>query len=401
MLTKNLSQSDPWMTSEEQQLTTIAYNLSNIEPAAKPACHLPVAFYICVNFIFVGVVCILGIIGNTLSAFVLHRERGNRVAVLLLQSLAVADNACLTLTLIYVPFIMGILPSLPEYSNTVRTVTVYFRRYVEPVAHMAQTGTIWTVVLLAANRYFAICRPLQAQSYQTMTRTKIQIATVVLSSVFFNMPRFFQTKIVTNPVTGYTELIATDIGPESKFDEIYTNALYTMLVLVLPFLLLLVLNICLILALRASRKRMLSNSVNRVEANENNITLVMVIIIVVFLSCLLPDRLIPVFIRVFDPLGCFLQVFMCICNLLFVVNSSVNFIIYYLFQRRFRNILLTRICGCQHAFDSYNSTDQSLRLRSVEYSQDVSFRQSKNYDEPCKYKGLQRQTLRSSNGVNN
>ncbi|ELU05278.1 hypothetical protein CAPTEDRAFT_206907 [Capitella teleta] len=363
----------PESTASSLGYNTTGYNVST--PGASPqiACQLPIAFNITVNVILVSTICILGLAGNTLSMIVLHRERGNRVPVLLLQALAVADNACLVLTLIYVPFILGILPSLPRYSNTVRTVAVYFRKYVEPLAHMAQTATIWMVVLLAANRYIAICQPFRAQSYLTMRRTKIQMIILALFSVLFNAPRFLQSRIAIDTATGHTVLRATSIGPDSKFGEIYTNALYTMLVLVLPFILLLVLNVCLVVALRASRRRMRRNSVNRVEANENNITLVMVVVVVVFFCCLLPDRLVPILVRMLDMNGCFLYVFMCICNLLFVVNSSVNFFIYYVFRRRFRKILLTHICGCPSTSNQRSESHRILQLHSHKHTQHIRF----------------------------
>ncbi|ELU18219.1 hypothetical protein CAPTEDRAFT_194389 [Capitella teleta] len=230
------------MASQDINTDEFYSNITAFGRSKQISCDLPVSFYIIVNVIILGVICILGLIGNTLSVIVLHRERGNRVVVLLLQSLAVADNACLILALIHVPFIHGILPSIPRYSNTVRLVEVYFQKYIEPVAHMAQTGSIWTVVLLAANRYFAICRPFQAQTYLTMARTKIQVAGVVIFSVALNIPRFFQLHVIIDRNISRPGNRIRIFRSDSEFDKIYTNIVYTVFVLAGPFILLTILN---------------------------------------------------------------------------------------------------------------------------------------------------------------
>ncbi|ELT90067.1 hypothetical protein CAPTEDRAFT_184853 [Capitella teleta] len=356
-----------------QDLITIGYRTLKTSP--EQGCQLPVLFNIVVNVVLVGGIGILGLIGNTLSVVVFITERSSRVAILLLQALAIADNICLLTALVYIPFILGILPSLSTYSSTVNTVTIYFQAYIEPLGFMAQMGTTWIVVLLAANRYFAICRPFQAQRHLTMFRTKIQITFVVIFSVVFNIPRFFQTRITTDPLNGHTKFERTSLETESNFGKIYTNALYTVLVLVLPFSLLLILNVRLICSLRASRSRLRMHSVNRIGASENNITLVMIVIIVVFLFCLLPDRLIPVFTTMLGTnSGCFLKVLLCISNLLFVINSSVNVFIYCLLRRRFRKLLVRRIFDCQTELNRpTSSANFNSLLVARECTQNVHF----------------------------
>jgi len=83
------------------------------------------------------------------------------------------------------------------------------------------------------------------------------------------------------------------------------------------------------------------------------------------------------------------------CNLLVVLNSSTNFIVYCAFRRRFRRILLTRVCrpcrgGVDH-FDESTSNNGSVNPRRTSYtacdsslfshrlSMDESRRPSKSY----------------------
>ena len=343
-------------TTEDYTVRTVSDNVTvttNETTAMDPCaeiCVFPV-FDLVVNLCVVGVLCILGLFGNTLSIMVLQKERTNRVAVLLLQALAVADNACLMVSFVIVSIFMGLFPSLPDCGLSFNISRVYVHKYLTPFGYMSQSATIWMTVLLAANRYIAICRPFQAQSCLTLARAKIQVALVAIFSIFFNVPRMFQHEIVYHSETGkVVGLNESSIGKSSMFGQVYTNGLYSVLVLLIPFVLLLILNVQLIRELRASRQRMRRNSISPPEQHDENITFVMIIIIIVFLICHTPDRIIQIVHALLKkqsngpcPRGLYYA--QCICNLLFIVNSSVNFLIYYMFRKRFRRLLRTRVCG--------------------------------------------------------
>jgi len=68
---------------------------------------------------------------------------------------------------------------------------------VTPVAHMC---SIWLVVLVAANRYWAVCRPHDSARVWTTRRTVAYISAVVLAVVAFNVPRVFEYRIESVPV---------------------------------------------------------------------------------------------------------------------------------------------------------------------------------------------------------
>jgi len=62
-----------------------------------------------------------------------------------------------------------------------------------PVSHMS---SIWLVVLVAANRYWAVCRPHAAARVWTTWRTVVYVAAVVAAVVAFNVPRSLEYRIV-------------------------------------------------------------------------------------------------------------------------------------------------------------------------------------------------------------
>jgi hypothetical protein len=257
---------------------------------------------------------------------------------------------------------------------------------------MAQTATIWVTVLLAFNRFVAVCLPFHAAHSSTLNGVRLQLAVVVTLAIAFNVPRVFQydverrmfivnssvldvptnsTASVTitssqsyntisvsprfegnndNVVKSYSYVyVPTAIGEQTLFGVVYTNALYSILVLLLPLVILVILNVRIILEVR--NRTVLPSSGGRggdSRTLENNITLVMLIIIFEFLISHTPDRVWQIFKMI---VGGY-RLFKCspayyahnLCNLLIVLNSSTNFIVYYFFALRFRKILLAKIC---------------------------------------------------------
>jgi hypothetical protein len=61
-----------------------------------------------------------------------------------------------------------------------------------PMAYVLRLINTWLTVLLTVDRYIATCKPLHAQHLCTMRRTYVLIAIVVVTSVAFSLPRFFE-----------------------------------------------------------------------------------------------------------------------------------------------------------------------------------------------------------------
>ena len=304
-----------------------------------------------VNTIMVGSLCLFGLIGNVLSIVVLQKDRSNRVASFLLQALAVADNALLLISFSVLSLFHSLLLYIGEIYIWSQAMP-YIVKYIQPLAHMAQTATIWITVLLGINRYIAVCKPFDVSSYCCMKYTRVQVIVAVLFSICFNMPRFFQVEVVHHTVFKNGEprfgvgLRLSSISEKSTFGLVYTTGIYTTLVLLLPFVLLVFMNIRVILELGAVRRRGSVMSTQPI-LSDHNITLTMIIIIIMFLLCHAPDRVLNLLklVRSGDFI-CSEEYFYAnlVCNLLVVMNSSVNFIVYCLFRKQFRNILHSVIC---------------------------------------------------------
>jgi len=68
----------------------------------------------------------------------------------------------------------GLLPVVGRI-DVQKAIKPYLIKYINPVGYMVQSCTIWITVLLAVNRYVAICRPFVASLWLSMWRTRLKV----------------------------------------------------------------------------------------------------------------------------------------------------------------------------------------------------------------------------------
>lgn len=299
-----------------------------------------------INSICAGALCIIGFLGNILSYLVLGRDQEMLpVARLLLRSLAVADN-----TLLLLWFVQFSVNDLLVYTGLDKAIDsaawLYVRLTTYPVLFMGQTATIWLTVLIAATRYVIVCHPTRGTLYCSLEATRKGVAAVVLFSIAYNLPRFFDTTVVQvtrdgNQTSTYY-LDRTDLGLNSVYNFLYMDAMYYVFGFILPLLLLSVFNIHLIVAYRNFRRKRLAlrmrNSPD--DSDEQNVTLIMIVIILVFMICNAPAKSVQIFLT-YRVQRCMTGEFFAreISIVLELLNSSVNFIIYCVGLKRFQDHL--------------------------------------------------------------
>ena len=295
------------------------------------------------RFVFLAlvcsVVCVLGLVGNTLSFVVYQADGSSPMASLLLQALALADNTFLLLWFVHY--------SVREYVIAAGLDMWYMtvlRAYTFPILYMAQMQTIWLTVVIAMNRYFAVCMPYQASTLCTMANIYKQLVGVTIFSVLYNIPRFFEIKVVH----GNEFFERTALGKNMYYAIIYTDVLYYGFTFVLPLATLAVVNtsvMCAYSRLRQRRARLTS----RPTRNDNNITLIMILVVLVFMLCQAPARIVQM-VWSYEYEHCRqLQFYLIyVSNLLELLNSSLNFVVYVTFRKRFASILLSQVCDRTH-----------------------------------------------------
>ena len=296
-----------------------------------------------------GLVCAFGLIGNSLSFAVLHKYTCGNVGTYLLKALALMDNLFLA-TAAGVQMYLAMAMYF-DLSTQLEPIYPAFQTYAWPLTHIIQMCTVWMMVLVAGNRYVAVCRPLEAPRLCTKHNVQLEIAIMASAVVVFNIPRFFEYRYVTENVTeidtnnvtvSHEESVNVGLTSLRIYNILYENISYCLFVFLLPLLILIFFNVHLMHDLKVARrcrKAMTSRSSN----DENNITLVMIIIIIVFIVCQTPATINQILFYIVHDM----QASTCtpykqyyhVSNLLITMNSSLNFVIYCLFRRQFQHQL--------------------------------------------------------------
>jgi len=115
---------------------------------------------------------------------------GDNSTVLLLSD--AADHT----TMSAVPMTSMLLPTPPAvYVVTGAYIQAYIQVCVWPLVHVTQLSAVWITVLVAFNRYIAICRPFQAHLLCTMRQVRFQVTILGIAILVYNIPRFLEYKI--------------------------------------------------------------------------------------------------------------------------------------------------------------------------------------------------------------
>ena len=302
----------------------------------------PVPTYeVVLELYLISLLCLVGLFGNVVSVVVLRRDKERCDALFLLQALAVADASYLVVALLRYPlrFLLG--------HPDIHTV---MQPYVFPLLKTFQAVCIWMMVLVTVDRYVYVCKPLKAPQMFNLKSRHTMAVVVFVAGFVYNLPRWFDSYImrIAHPC-GDAILVRMVYRPafsNSLYHDVYQSAFYIICLYLAPFTALIIMNFKLVQAIKHSRRRHREFRSSGNGPVENNATLVLIIIVLVFIVCETPELIIKVIStierhtksgNVFST-----QAFrypIILSEVLMVVNSSINFIIYVTFGRRFRHVM--------------------------------------------------------------
>ncbi len=288
--------------------------------------------------------CFTGITGNVLSFIVLGQERQSRETIFLLRCLCVADIILLVSCISLMCLSVANVPMHPAASVP---------------GELGRLLSIGMTVLIAAMRFAVMKFPSAAKDLVTMRRVRLAVITVTvmctgLMVLFYttNGQIDMQMKYVTSNHS-MKNVSYNRFRPSCLANDKFIP--YFITIYVLPMLLLVFFNIGLIRAYRARRVEQVGASSVREDGRQ--MTLMMIAIIVVFLLCQLTYTL-----------GCLFRVFndSSVAGIigrasafLLPFNSSVNFLIYFIIRRKFRDSVKQLWC-CMSCISRRQERDFSI-----------------------------------------
>ena len=212
--------------------------------------------------------------------------------------------------------------------------------FIYPIAMIAQTSSVYITIVITMERYIVVCLPLESRSICTYTRSKRYVLLVLLISTLYNIPRFFEYEFQVvqvdpdnNPELTVTYLQSTQLRLNPLYIQVYVNWLYMIFMHALPFCFLTLANIMIgrtIAQARRQRKQMCSE--NQRVPNEESLSLMLMMIVIVFILCNSPAMVSNVMEWQNRNVLSLTEV----SNLLVVINSSATIIIYSTFSQKFR-----------------------------------------------------------------
>ena len=313
-------------------------------------------------------ICVLGVIGNILSLFVLSRKSMCSSTYSYLSALSVCDSLFLICTAILLVKDVD----KPERNVTYADQGIYphLFPFVHPLAFTFQVTSIWLTLAFTVDRYIMICHPFRAEPFCTISRARKVVAAMVVSSVIFNLPKFFEYRtglqeVTLGQLTPVVEL--TPLGQHHVFKQLYHGGFYIVFVCGLPFLTLAVCNAFLIHAVRLSRKR--GREINAADRKRNDTTIMLIGVVVVFFICQMPALVSrTIWAALEDSYFEELPLFTLneISNFLIVLNSAINILPYYFFGQRFRREFWHLFCRCLLKYKSVQALTRSFSLTQLD-----------------------------------
>jgi len=205
--------------------------------------------------VVIPLICLIGIIGNTINLIVLTSivrnkpmDRMERSATMGLLALAVSDLFfCVAATPL--SFVDDVVVSRRL------TFALVYRVYHPAIISTFITSSTWLTVVMAVSRYLAICHPLKARIIIGMRFAAGSIAVAFLFSVLLNIPRFLHTDIACVDGDASRRYFPAPglLQRHGAVDQTY-YALYLIVGVVLPLAVLAYSNFFLIRAIRNSRR---------------------------------------------------------------------------------------------------------------------------------------------------
>ena len=338
---------DAWMNTET---TTEVAQTGAGGVTTTTSCQLYSFF---MRIFLLSTMILMGLIGNALTMRILWSDCKKSATVFLLFCLAMADSMLL---LVY--GVIGLPPAALRFMG--RSVEA-LKLSTEIVAYFSPSGatsimiSMGLTVVVTWQRYLSVCMPYKVKTYGSLKLARIQALAVVLFSLVFNFPRWFEYKVGYDvPKPGLTALVPTSLFKNKTYEILYGIILYYLMFYILPMGALSYMTFNLVRALHQARiKRMAmvgsSSQSSRNRAKEE-LTISLVVVVIVFICCQFfgPVRRILIY---FYPgstsrqCGGVLFYFEAISLGATVTNSAINFIIYILCARRFRN-QMRALCLC-------------------------------------------------------
>ena len=309
-----------------------------------------------VNIYAVGVVALLGAVGNILALLVLRRSLRNSTTFIL-KTLAMVD-------LIYL-CLHGTVKIIAEFPDMMLVPFVIF----VPIFYIIELICAWLVVLVSIERYVAVCHPFKVKILCSLVRMKTAIVLIVMFCFAVSVPLWLEFKVTRaeDPATADALWVIdfTRMFQNKLYHVIYRMAALALVRLLLPVTIMIYSSVTITRAIKESGN-MNKGHQKRDEKRkriEREITIMVVSVVTIFVLCQTPILVSFIldtvqYVLLGKGLGIASSCMVLAGHFSLMVNSSVNFLVYVLSGPRFRQTFL-KMVKCDKTDNTYSETNSA------------------------------------------
>ena len=256
-------------------------------------------------------ICTVGIIGNTIAFCTFGKMHTQNASTVLIRALAFVDSCLLLTTAMLI---------IRAYVNIDIYIVIAWC-----LAQIFRTASIWTPVLVGVHRYIVVCKPLAAASICTASKARWHFGGVLAFSLIVNIPVYI----------GHLMGISDSPWLKIVYDLVFLNAF---IMHIIPVVSLLFVTTRLVQLLHFSRQRRRELSEGQRQGQlDRAVHLMVIVVLIVFILCHTSIMMctLSTSFWLFTPV----ETMGFICDIIFLLNSSVNCIIYIVFNLKFRPTL--------------------------------------------------------------
>uniref|UniRef100_A0A1I7U6L7 G_PROTEIN_RECEP_F1_2 domain-containing protein n=2 Tax=Caenorhabditis tropicalis TaxID=1561998 RepID=A0A1I7U6L7_9PELO len=301
-------------------------------------------------------IIVIGIFGNTVSIFVYSRKHMKKSTVgFLLLSLSIIDlivllTALPTFSLYKLPFIPGYM----KIGSFHTILSAFCIVYVYPIGCTAKMTSQYIIVLIAVERWFAVCRPLQVQVWCTLRNTIRAMIYIVVIAIMFNAPRFLE--FTADLSTGIVNMGLSHSSNNKWYFILYYGIRSIFFDTLIPFAVISVTNIQVIKQLKKSNeeRKLLTTQ----QQKDKRTTTMLLVMVILYASCHMFNTSLKFVNLIFKTYAQFqftlFRVLHHISNLLLVTYSMSTFFIYLIFSVKYRQVIAA-VVSCRN-MEELNTT---------------------------------------------
>jgi nociceptin receptor len=280
--------------------------------------------------VIIPIVCILGIVTNSLTLIVLNQKNMHTSTNTYLSALAVADMIKLVNDTLY--FVTVLLFRVKPKAGNI--LYGYLYPYAHFIFSLSTSISSWLTISVAVERYIMVCHATRARGICTIQRARVVSITVFIVMSIIALPYAFRYRTIRvyDSATNTTmyDVETTKMWENKIFVDVF-NWIQNLLRSIIPIAILLVVNFRIIKALNRSRAN------NKKISSRNRITIMLISVIVVFITCVTPDAIMSIVGAGYhDESNYLIKGIREITDMLLGVNAAINFVLYCGFNKGFR-----------------------------------------------------------------